>query len=1361
MVRVRVDAPGTRQQLYHRFHQMQTMTVGLSCPHVNQRVMRLNAILRNFLPILAVALVFALSHANWLLAQQEAQPLNCELRIVWGGDTPRSYGGSITSSDGSLKVVRLLSLQEDAINSIQNNEPQSLVIQPRSPSSFGGIDVAVRGTSSTQLTLKFEDPYAQEPKEFEVSLTDLLHGTWVKMLDERGNRVAIERQLHDIIRVTSDLPTPIFDGGQVWPISVEGKYAGLPAGQYTAELRFVRDGHVVGEARRESLSLDSTGSFAPLHVDLQAPNAAGAYLLEIELQHRNYLKSLVSTGPMLLRRVELVVFDRLAKAKRVDSWKMVASIDPLRASKPGSLAWLTSFDILSPLGIPNGRNIADKLQPYNPLSGSLNQPISHGSLGSRQIKTTEVSAESACLTLEPSAWLAIPLQGLQPDQMHRIRVRAPMDQCMELGISLAQLNGRGEFTPLTLDSGIVVTARQTSDNGGLPEHAISFWPRVEKTYIILANTSRDRIASVWDIRIDRAESSVATKHDIDATAAAANDQPTRMIGLHLAKPLLADSVCAQRDRDPVIDRELESWHTWQQSIDRICQHMHARSVNTLMVTGFSDGGAVFPSERLGATRRYDSGTFFSDGRCIEIKDAIELMLRHFDREGFRLVLGLDLGSSLPSLRRFENVAGQESLMQQSISDVQDSPLENRTRYNPLNARVQEEILAIFREIVGRYKHHRSFAGISIQLDGRSHLTFAGDRWGYDAQTLQAFEQATQLKLPPREQLETIFSGPARLTFLSWRAAELTKFYQRLGEVVWSADDRRKLYLNAARLWDEFPTESHFFSPDSIVRSPHEYLLANGIDTERLATSVQIELMRGSVAAESDSVNARDWILRESRERGLIETNSEPNSSAVVLQNPSRHELESFSKLTGSGRRWIYPTYSQPRELARKRLVNQVYQADPLLLVEGGWLPFSGEDDARNSLVRVLSDFPPVKLEQVALREKETNLSVRLGVYDGKTYLQLVNNASWAENLSIGFQFAAASDATAGAPQARVLGDRQLDLASDESTHAGPNRWVFSLQPYEIIGIEIADASFSLTSLQHAPVEGTKETIANELNQLENLITRSADVAQRALLGNLDGEFERWSEDGTPIGWSVSTLPQVTIGQSYELPHTGKSSLLIENRNQNPVSAWAQSRTMTPPQTGRVAVQAWLRVPAVSQPVTVKLAVVCRTRLGDRIERSVVLGGKSSDNNDSDSALPIDWGRKPALLYVGDISDGDVSELSVSIELIGPGKVWVDDVQIFESILQPDERNHLRGQLLGVKQQLEANNLFPAEQLLDSNWGKYLLRIRSLENRELRTASIPIAAPTAPLPGSGKRENWSDSPSSFRQFRETLRDRWRR
>jgi hypothetical protein len=80
----------------------------------------------------------------------------------------------------------------------------------------------------------------------------------------------------------------------------------------------------------------------------------------------------------------------------------------------------------------------------------------------------------------------------------------------------------------------------------------------------------------------------------------------------------------------------------------------------------------------------------------------------------------------------------------------------------------------------------------------------------------------------------------------------------------------------------------------------------------------------------------------------------------------------------------------------------------------------------------------------------------------------------------------------------------------------------------------------------------------------------------------------------------------------------------------------------------------------------------------------------------------------------------------------------------------------------AKQKLTEGNFFPAEQLLDSYWGQYLLQspdesLRAGQNVS-SVNSTPERATTDSLQNSTR---WNGTQPLLQQFRESMLDRWRR
>ncbi len=189
------------------------------------------------------------------------------------------------------------------------------------------------------------------------------------------------------------------------------------------------------------------------------------------------------------------------------------------------------------------------------------------------------------------------------------------------------------------------------------EQEVIFWPRSSQPHLLLLNPSSEKDAAFGAIELEAATLEPAPQMlDAAQNATASTDAKLspktepRTVALYLSRPFLADAFGAQRSLDPATERPLDTWNTWQQAAERLTLYMQNAGYNTLVLTALNDGGAIFPLNRLHSTMRYDSGTYFSDGRSSEIKDLVELLCRHFDRCGLKLILSLDLNSPLPVYR---------------------------------------------------------------------------------------------------------------------------------------------------------------------------------------------------------------------------------------------------------------------------------------------------------------------------------------------------------------------------------------------------------------------------------------------------------------------------------------------------------------------------------------------------------------------------------------------------------------------------------------------------------------------------------------------------------------------------------------
>lgn len=1297
-----------------------------------------------------------------------------EFRIVWGGAVPRTYVGTLSIDNGSLRLVRNLSLETDSVDTIRSANLATLNIAATAASTFGGADIQVQGATTSELTIAFVDPFTKEAVEQRVTVGELLSGNWMQEIDGRGSRIAIERQAHDRIRVRHGNESSIFRVGESWPVSVEGSRTGLAPGQYSLRTT-VSDAQtgatsVVGD---EMVTVDIDGNFAPVQLEIATPAQEGVYQLEFAIRQRRFLNSFLTSTASPERRLEFVAFDAAKSTTRISGWQTLATMEAVQASKPGMFAWLSPISTHSPL-------LADGWQQMNPMSGVLNQPISHGDLDARDIVVAGVPKQY--LTLRPNAWLAIPLGKMKANTPHRLLLRVPTDRTNHLAVSIKQTSTTGRMSAIGNDYQVSIDARDQTGLQVLSEHELIFWPSVDQNYLVVGNQDSKRDASLFDIQVEQATleevlgsaqkevesaSSDLVDLEMDRREAAptegeqiASGKPAeRLVAFSLEKPILADCFASGRVRDLVTEKPLESWETLFNAAQRVTEFLEYSGGNALILKVYSEGGAIFPSQRLKPSVRFDSGTFFSDGRSPDIKDAVELMMQQCDRRGIRMILALDFDSALPGLARWENQADvSEDLFQQKLGAVNDLSLQSRRsaraaqgRYDPLNSKVQSEIESVIRDVVNRYKHHRAFAGIELQIDRDSNLAYAGDRWGYSDHLLSEFERHLQARVPPRERWSQSSNKSLRLAFINWRASRLNAFYDRLANFVSTSGEDAKLYLNATRLWDRQPESADFFNPEAIVRTPTEFMATVGLDVTHLRSQPNLVLMQGKTLEANATYSSDVWVRQIAQHHGLT---SEPQAgnAAIVTQTPGRHRFSEMTRLfdligAPATENAAYPIQSMTVARTRQQIVEQMFESDLQLFALGTWLPNASQVSGLKQLRRTLKEFPAVEFKDFPVRSPNSNLRVRSARYEGKSYLQIINYASWQEEIALVVQ------ASLPAPRVDLLGGRDLPLQATSGQGANSSEmWQLDVPPYDVIGIEIADPLFKVLDVVHSPPDSVLEQVGDELAELETLILQSSDPTQQTQLSTVLGDFEQWNEANEPAGWNVSSLPGVTISPSREFPHAGRMSLLIENQNAGDVSAWVQSGPIPPPANGRLDLQLWLRTTAADVNPRVRVSVVGRTRAGERYERWQQFGPGANGQQ-----IAFDWGTRPSMLSLSDIPSADIDQLFISIELVGQGKVWVDDVQVLESLLHPDERIYLQGRMFVAKQKLSERNPFPAEQLLDSHWGRYLAQYETALSKTT-PSTLTRAAPENETDRETQRQSrWDKSPN----FLQQLRERWRR
>lgn len=1313
-----------------------------------------------------------------------------ELRVVWGGPRPRIYQGSISIDEGQLRVIRNLSVQPSAVGNMVQKDDKTIEVVASVETTFGGVDISVDGRLSSKLQFQIRNGSDDTATQREVSVRDLKDGVWIQPIGDSGERLAVERQIADKLRIADDRTSKVFECGDTWALKVSGDRTGLAGGEYqlTASWAGRRSADPVISL---PVSLDADGSFAPIELNVRIPGSEGSYRLELSLLKPSLVRPWSSQQkPLLSRSVELVAFASDSNPQTVTGWRPLLAIDTVAATNTGNLSWLVSlanaplsargleiseFPSLSDLSSP------EQWQRLLSLSKTLtnNAPVQRsGGVSTRDFPQRSSSERQdkvqTCVTIEPGAWLALPLTELQPGYPHKLRIQVPSDRSGMLNVVIKDTANRDQVA-ISPQQTFYLPQATSNDAEASVQVEFLFWPRTDSIQIVLSSGHRYQSASVGKILVEAARLGSLPNTSAGSIDQQATESSGRKVGLYLDQPFLAESLSAPREKDPKTGRPLETWATFQAIAERLVLHLQLSGANTLVLLAAGDGGCLFPVRSMPTVPWIDKSTFFTDGRSPDPHDFVELLLKHLERSGMRLVIELDLNSSPPLLA--EHPSEQIDLYQDNLlntftagaqpigadDQLTLSPFKNQL-FNPLNPRVQASVGDVIQEVVQRYKHSPALEGISLRLRPNSRAIFGGLNTGYNMQLLLQYAKDSGFQLPTdRQRLTELLSGSGRYGYLVWRASQLTKFYEQQVRLVRKQAPEINLYLNTIRLWDADNLQAKSNEVEEVLRNPEHYLLGFGLDMEGLAAIEGLLVTQGSARSGWTSLASNRWIRESIAENGAT---LPPHSrqAALISHQPRALNLEVDQQIaseTGIGDTQtestqvdsstdssaesipvskLYVDSACIGDSARQVLMDQLLRADMQLIGFGGWYPVWSLDPKVVEWIAAYKGLPPAVLQDLPLISSDIPIRVRTGTHQGKDYLVLLN----ASGLECEMKLYCGG----GKPPTFH------HLNSDDSALVAVSgqQITIRLAPGKLVAWRWEGTQPVMASIDITPDQNAVAELTSSLSQLEANLARASDTASQRILFHGSGTFEQWPDVTKPIGWNVSSLPKTVIQQATELPHSGKSCIQMENSNAQPASAWIQSTAIGLPKTGRLALRAWLRSSAADhRSPLVKLGVIGRLKNGRRYEHSIYYGGL--DN----AARPIanDWGRRPAELHLSDVPVDELVDMKVAIDLVGEGRVWVDDVEVVETWLHPDERNYLRGQLLIAKQKLAESNPFPAEKLLQSQWNLFLLELESGQ-AQFQTGRVPSTGDSQELPAG-----WNQPKSSFQNWREAWLDRWRR
>ena len=235
----------------------------------------------------------------------------------------------------------------------------------------------------------------------------------------------------------------------------------------------------------------------------------------------------------------------------------------------------------------------------------------------------------------------------------------------------------------------------------------------------------------------------------------------------------------------------------------------------------------------------------------------------------------------------------------------------------------------------------------------------------------------------------------------------------------------------------------------------------------------------------------------------------------------------------------------------------------------------------------------------------------------------------------------------------------------------------------------------------------------------------------------NGGFEKAGDLGL-VGWLHAQHPAGCVRTDDTQPFEGKHSILLTTETNTTARTWLVSETITPPETGRLAVSLACRAEASTNVGIHRL----------RISLEATENGKPVRySNEFEIPKNGQWGNREVQLEALNIDAANMHSLRLTIDNLSSGRIWIDDIRLHDQFPTVGERDELQSGAFLAVQGLQKSNLAPAGRLLQNGWARYLLKLDPLKDTEPKTTEIEVEKEETP--GIAERiRDWIPRPLRF-------------
>lgn len=1291
----------------------------------------------------------------------------CTFRFAWTGGR-HTWRGQIEvvnptnpSAPGAILEATSLGLEADQAAAYSVRQGVLYIHHPSSR-EYDGYNVCATGQKGckVRITLAADN---QEPQTFDINWEDLFYQAF--QFNVSDAKATLRRTSGDFLRLNINRSNLVYSPGEnftarltPYELVAEGLTSYNPAA-IKVKLQHTREGFVVYE--KEYSWIPQTGGDILLNIPLPQeegvydvvitascrkvapilPRVTDAVNKQLENAHLPVAKELAS------RKVQLVVIDS-ARAPSEQSepmeTRLTAEIDPANPRWWEPLERLSQF----PLGLRG------KQWEY-PL-GNGNSRVSQCELG----PITELAANRPG---ENPCWEAYTFPVERTGIPHILEIEYPSNSEQTTGISVIEPNVAGAITPGAVDSGFNVTldSQRSLDKPTWKTHKIVFWPRTKSPVVVIYNLREDVVSRYGKIRVMSVIGKLPKTY---------SGTSPRLLAAYMDRPQFPAMFSAKKTASENATMALDNWETFYEGSTRMVEYLNFVGYNGAMISVNSDGSAIWPCPELAPTPRYDTGAFSQSCSDPVRKDALEVLMRIFDRQQMRLIPAMEIAQPVPALEskvrsRDPQTSGLQWIGPDGKTILLAYPPENGAAmyYNILHPEVQQFVLDTISHLTSRYKEHPSFTGLGLQLTDNSWLVLPPPQWGMDDETIRRFTADTGVNVPgegaERFQARARFlNGPAQAHWLKWRSDKLSEFYCKLRDRLQADGTNRKLYLSGAKLFTR--CHRNALLPKIPQTTGVQYaMLQCGLSADfgfgskqNIVLTYTQRVINGQTLRQSAA--ERQWNVMPDVDAFFSSHNGQRIQASLFYHPSHRIRLTDFEKKSP-----YKPTYALLNSIPtpagienRKRFIQSLALWDTQEFFDGGWTLALGEEEAvvnTMAAFRCLANRPyneAVSGERTlsATNNDESNLGrvipatqnqskaiVCRWISDGQsTWAYAVNTTPFRIAGKIKLNPASINGAAPPSldnvlyrfSELNNKGSAFIDNVPELVYENNQLVWRSYFAPFEIQVVRF-NASVQLS---HPTVSWSPQTIDQMKTSLVDLVNRAESLKTARTMRSLDNpDFEQPADDSQPI-------PKWFVWKNPNQPEDSASGASIDNRcaingrsslhlvcDGWPTAVY--SKEIVADATGRFTISMWIK-----KDPNVPLRCFVRAKCGNKnVYREMLLYREPEDLVVSQQG---EW--RQHFFHINDLPLENMDNLCIGFELPQQGEAWIDNINISDLYFSEYEQRELSKTLLPLKAKFSQGDLEYCWRYQQGYWSQFLL-----DCVELRTApSAPLAA-VAPYSGA--------------------------